>query len=100
VEASCSLGQDLIGWKQSETTGETIYETGVVRLFAHTNNGILGGNDQALDMKNTENDFEMQSEVEERKLQQMAKVHNILKTLEASQSPRVTQEASYSQTSR
>jgi len=34
VEASFSLGRDVIGWRQTKTTGETIREKVVVRQFA------------------------------------------------------------------
>jgi hypothetical protein len=34
VEASFSLGRDVIGWRQSKTTGETLRENLVVRQFA------------------------------------------------------------------
>jgi hypothetical protein len=34
VEASVSLGRDVIGWRQSKTTGETVREKVVVRQFA------------------------------------------------------------------
>jgi len=34
VEASFTGGQDVIGWRQSKTTGETIRETVVVTQFA------------------------------------------------------------------
>jgi hypothetical protein len=34
VEASVSLGQDVIGWRQSKTTGETLRENVVVGQFA------------------------------------------------------------------
>jgi hypothetical protein len=34
VETSIFLGQDVIGWRQSETTGETLSEQVVVRKFA------------------------------------------------------------------
>jgi len=34
VEASFSLGQDVIGWRQSETTGKTLRKKVVVRQFA------------------------------------------------------------------
>jgi hypothetical protein len=46
VEASYSLARDVIGWRQSKTTGETLRETVVVRQFARANNGILAGTDQ------------------------------------------------------
>jgi len=34
VEASFALGGDVIGWRQSKTTGETLREEVVVRQFA------------------------------------------------------------------
>jgi len=78
VEASFSLGRDVIGWRKSKTTGETLCEEVVVRQFAQANNGILAGTDPELDTTNTENDSEMKKEAEERKLHRMAKVHNFL----------------------
>jgi hypothetical protein len=45
VEASISLGRDVIGWRQSKTTGETLREKVVVRQFAPAKNGILAGTD-------------------------------------------------------
>jgi len=56
VEASFSLGQDVIGWRQSKTTDETLCENVVVRQFAPANNGILAGTDPELDTTNTDND--------------------------------------------
>jgi len=41
VEASFSLGRDVISWRQSKPTGETLCEKAVVRLFAWANNSIL-----------------------------------------------------------
>ena len=38
AEASLSLGRDVIGWRQSKTTGETLRDTVVVRQFAQANN--------------------------------------------------------------
>jgi hypothetical protein len=34
VEASFAIGQDVIGWWQSKTKGESLCETVVVRQFA------------------------------------------------------------------
>ena len=68
VEASFSLGRDIIGWRQSKTTGETLREKVVVRQFAQANIWILAGADPDLDTMNTENDSEMKKEAEERKL--------------------------------
>jgi len=67
VEASFSFGRDVIGWRQSKTTGETLREKVVVRQFARANNLILAGTDPELDATNTENDSEMKKETEERK---------------------------------
>jgi len=65
VEASCSLGLEVIGWRQSKTTGETLYKKVIVRLFAQANNRILAGADPELDTTNTENNSEMEKEAEE-----------------------------------
>jgi hypothetical protein len=97
VEASFSLGQDVIDWRQTNTTGETLQETAVVRLFARGNNGILAGTDPKLDTMNTENDSEMKKEAEERKLHRMAKVHDILEMWQGSQNLRATQKESRTQ---
>jgi len=42
-----------------KTRGNTLPEKVVVRQFAQANNGILAGDDPALDTGNTENDMEM-----------------------------------------
>jgi len=89
-EASFSLGRDVIGWRQSKTTGETLCEKVVVRQFARANNAILAGTDPELDTMNTENDLEMKKEAEERKLHRMAKVHTFLETWQGSQNLRGT----------
>jgi hypothetical protein len=66
VEASFSLDRDVIGWRQSKTTGGTLRKYVVLRQFARANNGILAGTDSELDTMNTENDLEMKKEAEER----------------------------------
>jgi hypothetical protein len=73
-EASFSLGRDVIGWRQSKTTGETLCEKVVVRQFARANNGIFADTYPELDTMNTNNDSEMKKEAEGRKLHRMAKV--------------------------
>jgi len=90
VEASCSLDRDVIVWRQSKTTGETLREKVVVRQFARANNWILAGTDPELDTTNTGNDSEMKKEAEERKLHRMAKVHNFLEMWQGSQNQRNT----------
>jgi len=98
VEASFSLGQDLIGWRQSTTTtGKTLHEEVVVRQFAQANNGILAGADPALDTRNTQNDSEMKKVVEERKLHSMAKVYDFLVMWQGSHNLRATQKESRAQ---
>jgi hypothetical protein len=65
VEASLSLVRDVISWRQSKTTGNTLYHNVELRLFARANIGILAGDYTALDSLETENDMEMKREVEE-----------------------------------
>jgi hypothetical protein len=97
VEASFSLGRDVISWRQSKTTGETLREKVVVRKFARANNGILAGTDPELDTTNTENDSEMKKEAEERKLNRMAKVHDFLEMWQGRQNLCTTQKESRAQ---
>ena len=97
VEASFSLGRDVIGWRLSKTTGETLWEKVVVRLFARANNGILADTDQELDTPHTEHDSEMKTEAEERKSRRMAKVHDCLEMWQGSQNLRATQKGSRAQ---
>jgi len=76
MEASFSLGQDVIDWRQSKTTHETLSEKVVIRQFARAHTGVLAGANPEVDTTSTENDSEMMNEAEERKLHRMAKVHN------------------------
>jgi len=39
MEASFSPAQDVIGWRQSKTTGENLHENVVLRQFTRANNG-------------------------------------------------------------
>jgi len=91
VEASFSLGRDVIGWRQSKTTSKTLREKVIVRQFSWANNGILAGTDPELDTMNTQNNSEMKKEVEERKFHRLAKVHNFLEMWQGSQNLRATQ---------
>jgi len=97
VEAKFSLGRDLIGWRQSKTTGETLHEKVVVRRFARAINRIFAGDNPVSDTTNTENDSEMKEDAEERKLHRMAKVHNCLELWQGSQNLRATQTKSLTQ---
>jgi len=100
VEACFSLGQDVIGWRQSKTTGETVREKVIVRPFTRANNGILAGTDRQFDTPHTENDSEMKKEAEERKLHRMAKVHDFLEMWQGSHNLRATQKESRAQSKR
>jgi len=84
LEASFSLGQDGVSWRQSITTGETIREKVVVRQFASVNNAIFAGTDPELDTTKPEDDSEMKHEAEEWTLHRMAKVHNSLEMWQGS----------------
>ena len=94
VESSFSLWQDDIGWRQSKTTGETLRKKVIVWLFTWANNGILAGDDPALDTTNTESNSEIKKQVEERTFPRMAKVHNFLEMWQGSQNPPATQKES------
>jgi hypothetical protein len=68
VEPSFSLGRDVINWRLSITTGETLPEKEVVRHFAPGKHRILADDDPSLDIMNTENKMEIKIEVEKMKL--------------------------------
>ena len=97
VEASFSVGRDVIGSRQSITTGKTLCKKAVVRQFARDNNGILAGTEPELDTTNSENDSEMKKEVKERKLHRMAKVHDFLEMWQGNQNLYATQKESCAQ---
>jgi len=46
VEARFSLAQDMIGWRQSKATGETLREKVIVRQLASSINRLLAGDDR------------------------------------------------------
>jgi len=97
VEASFSLGRDVIGWRQSKTTGETIRKKLVVKQFTRANNGILACTEPELDTTNTVNQSDMKKEAEEWILHRLANVHHFLKMWQGSQNLRATQQESRSQ---
>jgi len=97
VKASFSLGRDVIGWRQSKTTGETLHDKVIVRQFAWANNGILAGNNPGSNTMITENASEMKKEAEERILHRMAKVHDFLEMWQGSQNLRATQKEACAQ---
>ena len=93
VEASFSLGRDVIRWRQPRTAGGTIRKNVIVREFARASNKILAGADPELYATNTENDSETKKEAEDRTLRRMAKVHNFLEMWKRSQNLRTSQKA-------
>jgi hypothetical protein len=97
VEASVSLGQDVIRWRQSKTTDKTLRENVIVMQYAGANNGILEGNNLVLDTTEAENDIELKRQAEERKLHGMAMVHDFLERRQGSQNLRATQRESCAQ---
>ena len=94
LEASFSLGRDVIGCRQSKTTGITFREKVVVKQFPRANNGILAGDFAALVTAETENDLELKKEVEERKLHILANVHDFLEMWQGRQNQHDTQKES------
>jgi len=79
VEASFSLGRDVIRWRQSKTTRTTVREKVVVRKFSRANHGFLAGDDPQLDPTSSDINMEMIRETGQRKLHQLAKVHDFVK---------------------
>jgi len=96
-EANYSLGRDVIGWRQSKTTGETLHEKVIVRQFARANKRILAGTDPELGTPNTENNSQMKKEAEKRKLHRIAKVHDFLEMWQGSQNLCATQKETRAQ---
>jgi len=85
VEASITVGRDVIRWRQSKATGKTLHEKLLVRQFDQANNWLLAGNDPASDTTSIDHDIEIKCEVEQKKLHLMDKVHNILEMYQGSQ---------------
>ena len=97
VEIGISLYQDVIGWKRSKTTRESLCEDVIVRQFAQANNGILAGAYSELDTTNTEHDSERKKEAEDPNLHRMAKVHEFVEMWQGSQNLHATQKESWTQ---
>jgi hypothetical protein len=85
VELSNSVVQEVIGWKQSKSTGETLCKTAIVRQFARANTGIMAGNDTALHTTDIENDVERKKDADERSMHRMAMVHDFLEMRQGNQ---------------
>jgi len=83
-EGSVSLRWEIIGWRQSNTTGETLWGKVIIKQFAPANTVILTGDDPRLDTTNTWNNSEISNEAEESRLHRMAKVHALLEMWQGS----------------
>jgi hypothetical protein len=97
VEASFSLGRDLISSRQSKATGETDWEKVDVGQVAPANHGILESDSAALDAAETKNISELKKEMEEGKMHRMPKAHNFLEMWQCSQNLCATQKESDTQ---
>ena len=89
--------RDKVGWRKSETTGETLCEKVIVRQFAPAHNWILAGDDPTLHTMNAENDLEMWRSAEQRTLHTMPKVYDFLGMWPGSQNLHATQKESRAQ---
>jgi hypothetical protein len=97
LETRFSLGRNVIWWRQSKTTGETLRTKVVVRLFARSNHGLLAGDNPDLDRTSTDNDMEMKKAAEQNKLHQIVKVNNLLEIRQGRHNLRATQKESHTQ---
>jgi hypothetical protein len=68
VEDSFSPQRDVIGWRQSQTTGETFGEKVVLRQCARANNRLLAGDNPDIDPAIADNHMEMNREAEQKML--------------------------------
>ena len=68
LEASVSFGQEVIGWRQSKTKGETSRKEVIVKQFARATIELLASDDPALDTTSIVNDMDMKREAEPRTL--------------------------------
>jgi hypothetical protein len=85
LEASFSLREDVISWRQSNPTGKTIHEKVIARKCAQTNDSSWASGNPVSDKTNTENSSETVEDVEERTSARNAKVHKILEMWQGSQ---------------
>lgn len=81
VEASFSLGRDIIGWRQTRTSADSLRQKVVVRQFARSNHGLLAG-DNSTTLPSQ--DEEMKKEEEEKKLHRMVKIHDFMELWQGS----------------
>ena len=85
VDASFSLGLDVIGWGQSKTNSKTVQEKFVIGLFARGNPGTLMSECAPMVAAATENDLELKHGREKWQLHRMANVQDFLEMWQGSQ---------------
>jgi len=78
VEAGCSPAEDIIWFRQSKTTGETLHENVIVSRFVGANEGTLAGDNPSLDTTEPEDDLELIRYAEDWKLHRIAKAQDLL----------------------
>jgi len=97
VEAGFSLGRNVIGYMQSNTTVQTFRKEVVLRQFSQANKEILAKTDAELNPMNPENNSEMKKEAEKRKLHRMANVHDFWEMWQGNQDLHATKKESRTQ---
>jgi len=89
VEASFSLGRDIISWRQSRTKGSTLQQKVVVRQWARSNDGLLP--EEAIQSAGSDVNNEEKQKQEDQKLNQLASVRDFLVFKEQSENLRSMQ---------
>jgi len=94
VEASSSLGQDVIGWRLSKISGETDRKKLISMQHTRVYYSILAAENPALDTTNTYNYLEMKGVAQQKTLPRTRKVHVIVEMWQGTQILCVTQKKS------
>ena len=97
MEASFALAQDVNGWGQTKSTGDTLGKQVFEMNCAKLNNEILGGDNPVLDPIEDEHAIELKREVGATKSLRMAKVPDFLEMWLGSQNLCATQRVSRAQ---
>ena len=77
-----------------KTPGDTLHEQVVTMQVARPYHRLLAGDIPELDPASDDHDMEMKREAEQKKLHQMAKVHDVLEICQGCQNQRATQKES------
>ena len=89
VEASFSLGRDVISWRQSRTKAATLQQKVVVRQWARSNDGFLP--DEVKKSLEGDNDEDERQKKEDERLNQLASMRDFLMFKKESQNRRSMQ---------